>query len=142
MKENVKKKLQLIWRQEKFFCHAAPVQVWRNNQPSAKAVSKESSLKQQDWEKIKNIKWHKRVNKHLRYKSKQRFGDEKANQGSIRDSMAYSFIWLCEGAYSKARAYYDQHFADTPLNLVITGTHRQCQLCNSILAKDDQSSSS
>jgi len=56
--------------------------------------------------------------------------------------MAYSFIWLCEGAYSNARAYYDQHFADTPLNLVITGTHRQCQLCNSILAKDDQSSSS
>lgn len=55
--------------------------------------------------------------------------------------MAYSFIWLCEGAYSNARAYYDQHFADTPLNLVITGTHRQCQLCNSILAKDDQSSS-
>jgi hypothetical protein len=32
-------------------------------------------------------------------------------------------------------------FVDTPLDPFITGTHRQCQLCNSILAKDAQSSS-
>jgi hypothetical protein len=48
MKENVKKKLQLIWRQEEIFCHSAPIQLCRTDKPSAKAASKESRLKQQD----------------------------------------------------------------------------------------------
>jgi hypothetical protein len=38
MKENVKKKFQLIWRQEEIFCHSAPIQLCRNDKPSAKAV--------------------------------------------------------------------------------------------------------
>jgi hypothetical protein len=51
--------------------------------------------------------------------------------------MAYSFIWLCKGAYSILGPIMANLFVDTPLNPFITGTHRQWQLCNSNLAKDD-----
>jgi hypothetical protein len=48
MKEDVKEKIRLIWQQEEIFCHPAPIQLCRNDKPSAKAVNKQSSLKQQD----------------------------------------------------------------------------------------------